>query len=66
MYLLAQMVTNTAMEKYAVDVLGASIHCSPIPAKDPNSVALIKQSNPNIKSNPFRAILPKPNWKIDL
>ncbi len=50
--------------KYAIDVL--------IPAflaaytdEDPNSVALIKQSNPNIKSNPFRAILPKPNWKID-
>ncbi len=50
--------------KYSVDVL--------IPAfiaaytdQDPLTVGLIKQSNPNIKSNPFRAIIPKPNWKID-
>jgi cell surface protein SprA len=33
--------------------------------QDPNKVALVKQNNPNIKSNPFRSILPKPNWKID-
>jgi cell surface protein SprA len=26
---------------------------------------LIKQNNPSLRSNPFRAILPKPNWKID-
>ncbi len=32
--------------------------------KDPNSVSLIKQNNPNIKSNPFSGILPKPNWRI--
>lgn len=49
--------------KYAQDVL--------IPAflaaytnKDPNSIELIEQSNPNIKSNPFKKILPKPNWTI--
>ncbi len=49
--------------KYAQDVL--------IPAfiaaytnKDPNSVPLIKQSNPNTRSNPFSGILPKPNWRI--
>lgn len=49
--------------RYAQDVL--------IPAfiaaytnKDPNSVPLIKQSNSNIKSNPFSGILPKPNWRL--
>ena len=50
--------------KYAVDVL--------IPAfiaaytdKDPSSVGLIDQNNANIKSNPFRSIKAKPNWKVD-
>lgn len=49
--------------KYAQDVL--------IPAfiaaytnKDPNSVTLLKQNNPNIRSNPFSGILPRPNWRI--
>ena len=49
--------------RYAQDVL--------IPAflaaytnKDPESVPLIKQNNPNIRSNPFSGILPKPNWRI--
>lgn len=49
--------------KYAQDVL--------IPAfiaaytnKDPNSVGLLKQNNPNIRSNPFSGILPRPNWRI--
>ena len=32
--------------------------------KDPYSVALIKQDNPNIKSNPFSGIFPKPNWRV--
>lgn len=49
--------------RYAQDVL--------IPAflaaytnKDPNSVTLIQQKNPNIRSNPFKGLLPKPNWNI--
>lgn len=49
--------------RYAQDVL--------IPAflaaytnKDPNSVSLISQSNPNIKSNPFSGIKPLPNWRV--
>lgn len=49
--------------KYAQDVL--------IPAfiaaytdKDPNTVPLIKQSNPNTRSNPFSGILPRPNWRV--
>ena len=50
--------------KYAVDVLIPAFIAA-YTGKDPNKIALINQNNPNIKSNPFRAILPKPNWKID-
>ena len=32
--------------------------------KSPYSIALINQSNGNIKSNPFSGILPKPNWRL--
>lgn len=32
--------------------------------KDPGSINLTKNSNPNIRSNPFAGILPKPNWAI--
>jgi cell surface protein SprA len=32
--------------------------------KNPQDVALLKQTNPTIKSNPFRSIMPKPNWKL--
>jgi cell surface protein SprA len=49
--------------RYAQDVL--------IPAflaaytnKDPQSIKLIKNNNPQIKSNPFSGIMPKPNWNI--
>ncbi len=49
--------------RYAQDVL--------IPAflaaytdKDPNSISLIKSDNPNLRSNPFSGLLPKPNWNI--
>ena len=50
--------------KYAIDVLIPSFIAA-YTGQDPNSVGLIKQNNPNIKSNPFRAIIPRPNWKID-
>ncbi len=50
--------------RYAVDVLVPAFIAA-YTGKDPKSVSLINQNNPNIKSNPFRAILPKPNWKID-
>lgn len=39
--------------KYAVDVLIPSFIAA-YTGQDPNSVALIKQNNPNTKSNPFR------------
>jgi cell surface protein SprA len=32
--------------------------------KDPNSVQLIKNNNPNIRANPFSGIKPKPNWTV--
>jgi cell surface protein SprA len=50
--------------KYAVDVLIPSFIAA-YTGQDPNSVALINQNNRNIRSNPFRAIIPKPNWKLD-
>lgn len=50
--------------KYAVDVLIPSFIAA-YTGQDPKDVALIKQSNSNTRSNPFKAILPKPNWKID-
>src|SRR5690606_38670258 len=50
--------------RYAVDVLIPSFIAA-YTGQDPNKVALIKQNNPNIRSNPFRAIMPKPNWKLD-
>ena len=50
--------------KYAVDVLIPSFIAA-YTGQDPEKVSLIKQNNANIKSNPFKAILPKPNWKID-
>ncbi|HWR33236.1 MAG TPA: cell surface protein SprA [Chitinophagaceae bacterium] len=33
--------------------------------KDPNSIKLSKNSNPNIRSNPFAGIKPKPNWTVN-
>jgi cell surface protein SprA len=50
--------------RYAVDVLVPAFLAA-YTGQDPKSVSLIKQNNPNVKSNPFRGILPKPNWKID-
>jgi len=32
--------------------------------KDPASVKLIRNTNPNIKANPFSGIIPKPNWTL--
>lgn len=33
--------------------------------KDPATIKLAKNSNPNIRANPFSGILPKPNWTIN-
>ncbi|MFM2138947.1 MAG: hypothetical protein RJA57_1254, partial [Bacteroidota bacterium] len=32
--------------------------------KDPLSVKTVRNSNPNIRANPFSGILPKPNWTV--
>ncbi|MBL0199998.1 MAG: cell surface protein SprA [Chitinophagaceae bacterium] len=50
--------------KYAIDVLIPAFLAA-YTGDDPNSVSLIRQNNPNIKSNPFRGIKPKLNWKLD-
>lgn len=50
--------------KYAVDVLIPSFIAA-YTGKSPESIALIRQGNSNIKANPFRAIMPKPNWRFD-
>ncbi|HTE10501.1 MAG TPA: cell surface protein SprA, partial [Chitinophagaceae bacterium] len=49
--------------KYAQDVLIPAFLAA-YTGKDPNSVALIKQDNANISSNPFSGIKPLPNWRI--
>jgi cell surface protein SprA len=50
--------------RYAIDVLIPSFIAA-YTGQDPQKVSLIRQSNPNIKSNPFRGIKPKLNWKLD-
>lgn len=49
--------------KYAQDVLIPSFIAA-YTKKDPNSIPLIKETNPNIRSNPFAGIMPRPNWRI--
>jgi cell surface protein SprA len=49
--------------RYAQDVLLPAFIAA-YTDKDPNKVALIKQTNPNIRSNPFAGLIPKPNWRL--
>lgn len=49
--------------KYAQNVLIPSFIAA-YTNSDPNTVALLKENNPNIRSNPFAGILPKPNWRV--
>ena len=49
--------------RYAQDVLIPAFIAA-YSGQDPNKVGLIKQANPNIKSNPFSSIKPKPNWRL--
>jgi cell surface protein SprA len=32
--------------------------------KDPTTVALIQNDNPNLRANPFKQLVPKPNWNV--
>jgi cell surface protein SprA len=49
--------------RYAQDVILPAFIAA-YTGKDPRSVPLLKQNNPNIRSNPFSGILPRPNWNI--
>ena len=49
--------------EYAQDVLIPAF-LSAYTGKNPNTIALVKESNSNIKSNPFGGYLPMPNWKV--
>ena len=49
--------------RYAQDVVIPSFLAA-YTKKNPNSIKLAKNNNPNIKANPFSGILPKPNWNI--
>lgn len=49
--------------RYSQDVLIPAFIAA-YTGKSPYDVALLNQNNPNIKSNPFRSIMPKPNWKL--
>ena len=49
--------------KYAQDVLIPAFIAA-YSGQDPDKVALIKQANPDIRSNPFSGYLPKPNWRF--
>ncbi len=50
--------------KYAVDVLIPSFIAA-YTGQDPEKVSLIKQTDSRTKSNPFKGIIPKPNWNIN-
>jgi cell surface protein SprA len=49
--------------RYAQDVLIPAFLAA-YTKKDPTSIHLIKNENPNLRSNPFSGLLPKPNWNI--
>jgi cell surface protein SprA len=49
--------------KYNQDVLVPAFIAA-YTGQDPNTVALVEQSNPKTKSNPFRGYLPRPNWRL--
>ena len=49
--------------RYATDVLIPAFIAA-YTGKNPQTVSLIKQNNSNIRSNPFSAIKPQPNWHI--
>ncbi|MBA2563117.1 MAG: cell surface protein SprA, partial [Chitinophagaceae bacterium] len=49
--------------RYAIDVLIPAFIAA-YTGQDPEKVSLIKQNNAGIKANPFRSIMPKPNWRI--
>lgn len=53
----------TGYGRYSQDVLIPAFLAA-YTGKSPYSIALIKESNANIKSNPFSGFIPKPNWHL--
>jgi cell surface protein SprA len=49
--------------RYAQDVVIPAFLAA-YTGKDPNKIRLTKNTNPNIRSNPFSGIIPKPNWTV--
>ncbi|HEY0354624.1 MAG TPA: cell surface protein SprA [Flavisolibacter sp.] len=49
--------------RYAQDVLIPAFLAA-YTKKDPNSIQLIKNSNPSLRANPFSRLIPKPNWNL--
>ena len=49
--------------RYAQDVVIPAFIAA-YTGKDPASIKLIKNDNPNLRSNPFSGITPKPNWTV--
>ncbi|HVZ56370.1 MAG TPA: cell surface protein SprA [Chitinophagaceae bacterium] len=49
--------------RYAQDVLIPAFLAA-YTKKDPTTITLVKNANPNLRSNPFAGLLPKPNWNL--
>ena len=54
----------TGYGKYSQDVLIPAFIAA-YTKQDPNTVGLIGNGNPKINDNPFKAIKPKPNWRVN-
>ncbi|HET9057427.1 MAG TPA: cell surface protein SprA [Chitinophagaceae bacterium] len=50
--------------RYAQDVLIPSFIAA-YTGKDPHSVKLLGQNNKDIRTNPFKGLIPKPNWQVN-
>ncbi|HEU4471845.1 MAG TPA: cell surface protein SprA, partial [Flavisolibacter sp.] len=49
--------------RYAQDVLIPAFLAA-YTKKDPMDIQLIKNTNPNLRANPFSRLIPKPNWNV--
>lgn len=49
--------------RYAQDVLLPAFIAA-YTNKEPLSIQLVKNNNPNLRSNPFSGLMPRPNWNI--
>ncbi|MGE5107541.1 MAG: cell surface protein SprA [Sphingobacteriales bacterium] len=50
--------------RYAQDVLVPSFLAA-YTGKDPNKIKLLGQTNGSIRTNPFKGLIPMPNWKLN-